>query len=197
MKVLVVFSHPSTESLGFALFTRTIETLKSQGHEVQTLDLYRMGFDPVLSESEWTTYLSDTDKNIANVAGHVEKLQWAEGLVFVFPTFYYGVPAMLKGWFERVWLPGITFETAKESNQRPVPKMQDKQLITVITTCGSPRWWIFLIRDPVRSFFKRGLRPLFGRKCRYIWCQLYNLNHVDHEKGAIFLDHVEKRLRTI
>jgi NAD(P)H dehydrogenase (quinone) len=197
MKVLVVFSHPSTESLGFALFTRTIETLKSQGHEVQTLDLYRMGFDPVLSESEWTTYLSDTDKNIANVAEHVEKLQWAEGLVFVFPTFYYGVPAMLKGWFERVWLPGITFETAKESNQRPVPKMQDKQLITVITTCGSPRWWIFLIRDPVRSFFKRGLRPLFGRKCRYIWCQLYNLNHVDHEKGAIFLDHVEKRLRTI
>jgi putative NADPH-quinone reductase len=197
MKVLVVFSHPSTESLGFALFTRTIETLKSQGHEVQTLDLYRMGFDPVLSESEWRTYLSDTDKNIANVAEHVEKLQWAEGLVFVFPTFYYGVPAMLKGWFERVWLPGITFETAKESNQRPVPKMQDKQLITVITTCGSPRWWIFLIRDPVRSFFKRGLRPLFGRKCRYIWCQLYNLNHVDHEKGAIFLDHVEKRLRTI
>ncbi|MEP1610647.1 MAG: NAD(P)H-dependent oxidoreductase [Roseobacter sp.] len=197
MKILVVFSHPSTQSLGFALFKRTVETLKSQGHEVQALDLYRMGFDPVLSEAEWTTYLSDTDQNIANVAQHVEVLQWAEGLVFVFPTFYYGVPAMMKGWFERVWLPGITFETARENNQRPIPKMQDKKLIAVITTSGSPRWWIFLIRDPVRSFFKRGLRPLFGRQCRYVWCQLYNLNHVDHEKGKAFLNHVEKRLRTI
>jgi putative NADPH-quinone reductase len=197
MKLLVVFAHPSTDSLGFALFTRAVETLKSQGHEVEALDLYRMGFDPVLSEAEWKSYLTNTDQNIANVSEHVEKLQWAEGLVFIFPTFYYGVPAMMKGWFERVWLPGITFEVARENNQRTVPKMQDKKLITVITTCGSPQWWIFLIRDPVRSFFKRGLRPLFGRKCRYVWCQLYNLNHVDHEKGNKFLDSVEKRLRRI
>jgi len=141
--------------------------------------------------------LTDTAQNIASVAAHVELLQWAEGLVFVFPTFYYGIPAMMKGWFERVWLPGITFETARARNQRTVPKMQDKKLITVITTSGSPRWWIFLIRDPVRSFFKRGLRPLFGRNCRYIYCQLYNMNHVDHEMGIKFLDHVEKRLRSI
>jgi putative NADPH-quinone reductase len=197
MRLLVIFAHPSTDSLGFALFKRTVETLESQGHEVEALDLYRLGFDPVLSPQEWASYLSDTDQNIANVKDHVEKLQWAEGLVFVFPTFYYGVPAMMKGWFERVWLPGITFETAPVKHRRTVPKMQDKKLITVITTCGSPRWWIFLIRDPVRSFFKRGLRPLFGRRCRYIWCQLYNMNHVDNEAGAKFLDHVEKRLRTI
>jgi len=197
MKLLVVFAHPSTDSLGFALFTRTVETLKSQGHDVQALDLYRMGFDPILSEAEWKSYLTDTNQNIANVAEHVELLQWAEGLVFVFPTFYYGIPAMMKGWFERVWLPGITFEIAKANNQRTVPKMQDKKVITVITTSGSPHWWIFLIRDPVRSFFKRGLRPLFGRNCRYIYCQLYNLNHVDHDKGNKFLDYVEKRLRSI
>ncbi|MCX7568118.1 NAD(P)H-dependent oxidoreductase [Sulfitobacter sp. F26169L] len=197
MRILVVFSHPSTESLGFALFNRTVETLKAQGHDVQSLDLYRMGFNPVLSTEEWNTYLSDTEQNIAAVRDHVEKLQWAEGLVFVFPTYYYGLPAMLKGWFERVWLPGITFEVAAANNQRPIAKMQDKKLIAVVTTSGSPKWWIFLIRDPVRSFFKRGLRPLFGRKCRYVWCQLYNMNHVDRAAGTRFLDHVEKRMKSI
>lgn len=68
MRLLVIFSHPSTESFGFSLFIRAIETLKSEGHEVEALDLYRLGFNPVLSTQEWTTYLSDTEKNIANVS---------------------------------------------------------------------------------------------------------------------------------
>lgn len=197
MRLLVVFAHPSDQSLGFALFTRAVETLKSQGHEVEALDLYRLGFDPIISCEEWHSYLTDTDQNITNVRDHVDKLKWAEGLVFVFPTFFYGVPAMMKGWFERVWLPGIAFEKAEARNKIPVPKLQDKKLIAVITTSGSPRWWLWLIKDPVRSFFKRGLRPLFGRRCRYIWCQLYNMNHVDREEGTRFLGHVERKLKSI
>lgn len=197
MRLLVVFSHPSTESFGFALFNRVTDTLRASGHEVETLDLYRMGFNPVLSPDDWTHYLSDTDRLTEQVQDHVDLLLWAEGLVFVFPTFYFGVPAMLKGWFERVWLPGITFETAKGRNQRTVPRMQDKKLIAVVTTCGSPKWWIWLIRDPVRSLFKRGLRPLFGKRCRYVWCQLYNMNYVDRDEGARFLNYVERKMKTI
>ena len=197
MRLLVVFAHPSTESFGYALFTRTVNTLESLGHEVQALDLYRLGFDPVLSTEEWHSYLTDTDRNIEQVQDHVDKLLWAEGLVFVFPTFFFGLPAVLKGWFERVWLPGVTFETAVSRNRRTVPKMKHIRLITVITTSGSPRWWIWMIRDPVRSFFKRGIRPLFARRCRYIWCQLYNMNHVDRDEGSDFLNRVEQRLRTI
>lgn len=197
MRLLVVFSHPSTESFGFALFNRVTDTLRASGHEVETLDLYRMGFNPVLSPDDWTNYLSDTDRLTEQVQDHVDLLLWAEGLVFVFPTFYFGVPAMLKGWFERVWLPGITFETAKGRNQRTVPRMQDKKLIAVVTTCGSPKWWIWLIRDPVRSLFKRGLRPLFGKRCRYVWCQLYNMNYVDRDEGARFLNYVERKMKTI
>lgn len=126
MRLLVVFSHPSTESFGFALFNRVTDTLRASGHEVETLDLYRMGFNPVLSPDDWTHYLSDTDKLTEQVQDHVDLLLWAEGLVFVFPTFYFGVPAMLKGWFERVWLPGITFETAKGRNQRTVPECRTR-----------------------------------------------------------------------
>lgn len=75
--------------------------------------------------------------------------------------------------------------------------MQDKKLIAVVTTCGSPKWWIWLIRDPVRSLFKRGLRPLFGKRCRYVWCQLYNMNYVDRDEGARFLNYVERKMKTI
>lgn len=197
MRILVIFAHPSTQSLGYALYDRVIQTLNAQEHEVKALDLYRDGFDPVLSSQEWHSYLGQTDQNIANVQPHVEALLWAEGLVFVFPTFFYGVPAILKGWFERTWLPGVAFETAAAKKSRPNGKLQHIKLITVITTSGSPKWWIWLIRDPVKSFFKRGIRPLFAKRCKYIWCQLYDMNHVSRDEGNRFLNVVEQRLRRI
>lgn len=197
MNILVIFAHPSTNSMGHALFEKAVATLEEVGHDVQVLDLYRLGFDPVLSPDEWDSYIADTDKNIANVKEHVELLQWAEGLVFVFPTWYYGVPAILKGWFERVWLPGVTFEKADTRGKRPIPKLQKVRSVAIITTSGSPKWWIWIIRDPLKSFFKRGLRPLFALRCKYIWCQLYDMNCITRDEGAKFIDRVGQKLRSI
>ena len=142
MRLLVVFSHPCPESFGAALYQTACRTLGAAGHELRCHDLYAENFNPVLSTEERRIYLTDTAAIIAKHPDHVADLQWAEGIVVIYPTWYYGPPAMLKGWLERVWLPGITFEVAEGKQKRTIPKLRNIRLLVGITTSGSPWWWI-------------------------------------------------------
>ncbi len=197
MRLLVVFCHPSRESFGAALFDTACRTLRAAGHEVRVRDLYREGFEPVLSEQEWSDYLPHTRTIIDKHPDHVDDLKWAEGLLVIYPTWYFGPPAMLKGWLERVWLPGIAFEVADARFRRTKGKLGHIRLFAGITTSGSPWWWIRLIRDPGRSLWTRGLRPLFSPNCRVIWLQLYDMNNSTEKDRSGFLARVEKALRRI
>ena len=197
MRILVVFCHPSDESYGAALFEMACRTLRAAGHDVRERDLYRDGFDPVMSRQEWTDYLTRTGTIVDKHPGHVDDLTWAEGLVVIYPTWFYGPPAMLKGWLERVWLPGIAFEIAGARLKRPQGKLHQIRRFVGITTSGSPWWWIKLIRDPGRSLWTRGLRPLFSSDCKVTWRQLYDMNNSTDTARARFLVHVEKTLQNI
>lgn len=82
---------------------------------------------------------------------HVEALQWAEGLILVYPTWWYSQPAILKGWIDRVWRPGIAF-TLRDEGRRLRPALANIHLIGVITSFGSPWWfWTFLMGAPGRK----------------------------------------------
>lgn len=197
MRLLIVFCHPSEDSYGAALCARAVETLRAAGHELRLRDLYREGFDPVLSPAEWRRYLSDPEANIAAQRDHIDDLHWAEGLIVIYPTWYYGVPAMLKGWLDRVWLPGVTFEIPKSKSDRPTGKLQNIRRFVGITTSGSPWWWLRVIRDPGRSLWTRGLRPIFHPRCRFRWCQLHSMNHTTDRDRTRFLDRVERTLQTL
>jgi NAD(P)H dehydrogenase (quinone) len=197
MKLLVVFSHPSQDSYGAALCAHALSTLRTAGHDVRLRDLYAEGFDPVLSRAEWDRYLSAPQVNIAAVQDHIDDLQWCEGLVVIYPTWYYGAPAMLKGWLERVWLPGVSFEIPPTATSRPVGKLTNIRTFVGITTSGSPWWWIRLIRDPGRSLWTRGLRPIFHARCRFHWRQLYGMNHRTDADRARFLDKVGTMLQRL
>jgi putative NADPH-quinone reductase len=197
MRLLVIFAHPSEQSYGAALYETACRTLRAAGHELRCHDLYREGFNPILSTDEWEGYLDRTEVIIAKHPDHVADIQWAEGLVVIYPTWYYGAPAMLKGWLERVWLPGITFDVADTKQRRPKPKMGHIRIFVGITTSGSPWWWIKLIRDPGRNLWTRGLRVLFNRRCKTAWLQLYNMNHTTDADRSAFLKKVEQRLRAL
>ena len=99
----------------------------------------------------------------------------AESLVLIFPTWMYGPPAMLKGWFERVWLPGVAFEIPRGQQKRAIGLFSNIRRLTVVTTSGSPRWWLWLIRDPCRNLFARGFRVLFhaGAACAGCSCMAW------------------------
>jgi NAD(P)H dehydrogenase (quinone) len=194
MRLLVVFTHPDPDSFNAAICRTAVQALREGGHEVQLLDLYRDGFDPVFSAAEKASYLADTQRNIDGVAPHVRALRWAEGWVSIHPTWYYGAPAMLKGWLERVWLPGVAFTVARAKERRIGGELRHIRLFVGITTSGSPWWWLKLIGDPGRSLFMKGLRPLYARGCRMRWLQLFNMNHVSAPERAAFLARVRREL---
>ncbi len=113
MKCLVVSSHPVSESLCMRLTRRVVRRLGDLGHEVILEDLYAQNFQPVLTKQERSTYYQNP-YDASAVAGEVDRLLGAEALILVFPTWWFGFPAILKGWFDRVWGPGIAYDHAND-----------------------------------------------------------------------------------
>ena len=197
MKLLLVFCHPCADSYGAALRVAAREALLAAGHELREIDLYAEGFDPVLSAAEKRSYLPDTAQNIAGVASHVAAMRWAEGWVTIHPTWFYGPPAMLKGWLERVWLPGVAFRVASTKGRTIGGQLGNIRLFVGITSSGSPWWWLKLIGDPGRSLFMKGLKPLYAKGCKMRWLQLFNMNHATAAEREAFIARVKRELSAL
>ena len=197
MRLLVVSAHPCADSFNARLARAAVEVLTARGHDLRVRDLYAEGFDPVMRDAEWRAYFEDPRASEALHARDVDDLRWAEGLLLVYPTWWYGPPSMLKGWFERVWLPGVTFEIPKSKLGRVTRKLDNIRLFAVVTTSGSPWWWLRLIRDPGRSLFLRGMRPMFHPRCRFVWRQLHAMNHASDADRDRFLARVAATLKEI
>jgi len=194
MRCLVVYAHPVEDSYCAALRDRAMRSLSEAGHEVRLIDLYAEGFDPVLSRAERLAYHTPGD-NERTVRRHIERIKWAEALVFVYPTWWYGLPAMLKGWFDRVWVPYVTFTLPP---QGPIRGLMDNIVrLVVVTTAGSPRLWLTLMGNPGRDTIMRGVRALCHRRCRRIWLAHYRIDHSTPESRKAFLDRVDARLRRL
>src|ERR1700678_2995190 len=105
MRILYVYCHPLPESFHAAIRTTALAALAQSGHDVDLLDLYAEQFNPVLSEDGRRHY-HDISRNQVGLESYVARLRSAEALVFQFPTWCFGVPAMLKGFFDRLIMPG-------------------------------------------------------------------------------------------
>ena len=101
MRTLVIYCHPNPGSLVAAARDRVLAGLRTAGHEVRLTDLYADGFRPELSADERRAH---REPGVApELDRHADDLRWAEALVLVYPTWWSGQPAMLKGWIDRVW----------------------------------------------------------------------------------------------
>ncbi|WP_117191743.1 NAD(P)H-dependent oxidoreductase [Rhizobium terrae] len=189
MRVLLIHSHPVEESFGAALHKQARESLQKAGHEVDDCNLYAEGFDPVMSRHDRMIYHTYPD-NLALVKPYVDRLQKAEGLVIVTPVWNFGWPAMLKGYFDRVWLPGITFELKDGVLTRKLHI--DK--VAVITTYGATRWRAFLAGDPPRKLAKRVLRAQTNPARSVRFLAHYDMNNCTPHTRAAFLDRVRHEM---
>ena len=104
MRFLVLYAHPVPDSFGSAVHRAVLDGLTEAGHQIDDCDLYAENFQPVLTENERRAY-HNVGANTATVLPHVERLLRAQGVVFVYPTWWYGMPAMLRGYIDRVWVP--------------------------------------------------------------------------------------------
>jgi putative NADPH-quinone reductase len=195
MRVLVIFAHPLEDSYAAALRDVVVETLSAGGHEIDLCDLYKETFDPVMSARERSVY-RDTVHNIVAVGEYVQRLRQAEGVIFVFPTWWYGMPAILKGYLDRVWLPGVAFEFGPQAIR---PLLTGMRLFGVITTTGAPQWFTRIyMGNPSRKVLMRGLaRLLTARGAERFWLALYGMDNTTLATRKAFIEQVRARVARI
>jgi NAD(P)H dehydrogenase (quinone) len=191
LRVLLLYAHPDPDSFASALHRKAVETLRAEGHEVDDCDLYAEGFDPVLSLSERRGYHA-IPANRAPVENYVKRVEAAEALVLVYPVWNFGFPAILKGFLDRVFLPGVSFRL---ENGLTVPNLQKIRHLVAITTYGAPRHRALLLGDPPRRIVKRVLRVLVAPLARVKYLALHGMNRVTVEQRAAFLAKVEADLK--
>ncbi len=192
MRILVVWAHPLADSYSAALRDRAVGALKAAGHDIDLLDLYAEEFDPVMSTQERRDY-HEIGPNLANVRPYVEQLRAAEGLLLIFPTWSFGYPAILTGWLQRVWIPGVAFGLREEGGPI-ITGILDIRRVAAVTTTGSPWWYVWAVGNPARKVLKRGHRVMFSKGCRVKWLDLNNMNKDSPGKRKRFLDKVERLL---
>ena len=183
MRVLVLYAHPVETSFCAELNRQVAQTLQNSGHDVDMFDLNLEKFNPVLSRGERLAYHTIPD-NRAPVEDCVRRLQAADALVIVTPIWNFGFPAILKGFFDRVFLPGVSFEM---KNSKVRPRLHNLRRLLVIATYGGTRFRARLMGDPPRLIVKRLLRATIrpGAAIRYLG--LYDMNRADAAKRRRYL----------
>ena len=131
MKVLVVYAHPNPESFNHAVLERFIEGLQSKNHEVEILDLYAQGFNPLLSAADLASL--QAGEIPADIKAQQDKVAWAEGLAFIFPIWWSSMPAVLKGWIDRVFSLGFAYAFTEEG---PVGLLKQQKALLITTSGG-------------------------------------------------------------
>lgn len=156
MRALVIYCHPKPGSFNAAIRDVVLERLAAAGAEVRLSDLYARGFSPVLTEAEWTGYLH-SPANQAPVAQDVADVGWCDTLIFIYPTWWYGLPALLKGWLDRTLLPDVAFLMPDETSKVIRPGLHHIRRLGVFTTCGASWWLTALVGAPGKRTLVRGV----------------------------------------
>jgi NAD(P)H dehydrogenase (quinone) len=190
MRVLLIHSHPREDSLSAALRDAAHSALTAGGHEVEVRNLYAEGFVPALTAEERGRY-HDVSGNLAGIEDHVESLRRAEALLLVYPTWWYGMPAMLKGWFDRVWAPGVAFRLGEGAIE---PMLTNIRKIGIVTTYGSPNWLLWYIGRIDRKLMGRGISRLCARGCKVEWLTLTRMDQRSRAECEAFVGRVRARL---
>jgi NAD(P)H dehydrogenase (quinone) len=193
MRVLVVYAHPSPSSFAGALHRRVIEIVSERGHEVDELDLYSEEFAPVLSRRTYDCYLNIV-ANRAEVAPYVERLLAARAMVLIYPVWHDGLPAILKGFFDRVFLPGVAFEI--DANGVYLPRLQNIRRLAAVATYGASRNRTSHVGDLPRRFFLRNLGLLVDPAAATQYIADYGLDGATQAQRARFLARVTRAFRT-
>ena len=194
MRVLYLYCHPVPESFHGAVRAEALAGLARGGHEVDLLDLYAEGFDPVLGTEERRRY-HDLGRNRLGLETHIERLQRAEALVVQFPTWCFGPPAMLKGWLDRLIMPGVAFDLIDPADVKPM--LGNIRSIAGIVTYGRQRWMAWYMGDPPRRLVTRYLPWFAARGARVGYHALYHMNVADEAARRGFIRRVGRAMERL
>jgi len=191
MKVLVLYCHPVEDSFNAAVHRTVLENLRAAGHEVDDCDLYAEGFQPVLTREERIGY-HDLETNRKPVQSYVDRLMAAEALVLVTPVWNFGFPAMLKGYFDRVFLPGVSF---KMQDGKVRPSLWHIRKVAACMTYGGSWTRAFLVGNPPKKVVNRVLRAVVRPAAPVGFHAHYDMNRSTAESRARHLEKIAAAMR--
>lgn len=193
MRVQTILAHPLPDGFAVAVHRTAADGLRAAGHEVVETDLYAEAFEPALTAAERGSYFTP-DHDVSAVRPLVERLQWAEELVFCFPHWWFNFPAVLKGYFDRVWAPGVAFRHDLAGG-RITPLLTGLKRVTVLTSFGSP-WWVaeVAMRNPAKRMLRLGTVYPCAPQARFRYLAHYDMDRSTPETRARFLARVAREM---
>ncbi len=189
MRVLVVYAHPLETSFLAAVHGRIVRALGAAGHEVDDLDLYAERFDPVLTASQMRAYV-DTTANTREVEAYVARLRAAQALVLVFPVWFDGLPAILQGFFQRVFLPGVA--TVIDADKLFHPNLMNLKRMATACAYGERPSAVAVKHDPPRRFVRDNIGVLIDPEGRFDYYAIYGMDFSTAPRRAAFLRRIER-----
>jgi len=189
LRVLVIYAHPLEASFVSAAHVRVVEALQSGGHEVDDLDLYGEKFDPVLSPNQMRTYV-DAGLNAREVVTYVERLRAAEALALVFPVWFDGLPAIMQGFFQRVFVPGVA--TVIDEQGLFHPNLWNLKRMAAVCAYGETEAAVAKKHDPPRRFVRDNIGALIDPQGRFEYLALYGMDSSTLLRRAAFLRRVSR-----
>jgi putative NADPH-quinone reductase len=189
LRVLVVCAHPSPTSFVAALRDGASQVLRANGHEVDSLDLYAEKFDPVLSRQMLRDYLN-ADSNTREVETYVRRLRAADALALFFPVWFDGLPAILQGYFQRVFLTGVA--TVIDEQGLFHRNLENIKRLVAVCTYGESRRDVEAKGDPPRRFVRDNIGVLIDPNGLVEHHAIYAMDFSRPETRAQFLEGVER-----
>lgn len=143
MKILIINGHPDAESFSATMFQAILQNLDRNKHEIETLELGKMAFDPVLRYGYRQRMKED-----AEILRSQELIRWADHFIFIYPIWWSGMPSLMKGWIDRVFTPGVAYSSNTNGNfiWNFITGQQFKKLLKgktadIFATSQGPTWW--------------------------------------------------------
>jgi putative NADPH-quinone reductase len=173
-----------------------VAALANREHSVSVIDLYGLDYSPALTRAELAAYPTAEPAIDPVVREHTRLIQECSTIVFVYPTWWSSMPAILKGWIDRTMLPGIAF-SVDPATLKLQPGLSNVRRLIGITTFGGPHLASLVVRDNGSKIVTRSLRAICHRRCRTTWLRMFNVDSSTVAQREKFLRRVERTIRKL
>jgi len=191
MKFLIIYAHPDSEGFSSYCLQSIKNNLLKQKKDFEVLDLYSMNYDPVLKLDELYT-AGNRNISIENQKLQ-QKISEADKLIFIYPIWWGGMPAILKGFVDRIFTPGFAFKYRRDKFLKFIPdKLLNNKKIAIITSSGAPIFIYKILLDPVKIINKFIIFGMFCKSTKTY--QIYGAGRIDENKKKKIKNIIKKAM---
>jgi NAD(P)H dehydrogenase (quinone) len=192
MKIVIIFNHPYEGSYCNAILNSVTRGLQQANHEIDIINLDKEGFNPVMSSLDLKAFRDKKPVDL-KVIEYKDRLEKADQVIFIFPIWWELMPALMKGFIDKVIFPGVAYDYVNGSNTRMKPLLTNIKRVTVITTMNTPGiLYRVIFGNAIQKALMRGTFWKLGYKNRK-WISYNMVKSVSIGKRKLWLDNIEKR----